>query len=105
MTLYAYPDTRLFVPGTAELVGHENNKANRSPETGGIQAVSRPGARWGWVLDYTAHAKAEWRAVEAWWIRLSGMEHRLELWDLKNPRPRGSCNLGGVTLGAPVAQF
>ena len=105
MTQYTWPDTRLHIPATAELMVLDNNNVNASPESGYIQTSSRPGARWGWGLDFTPHSKAERAELEAYFTRLSGREHRVRLWDLKYPRPRGTCNLTGVTLGAAMAQF
>ena len=105
MTQYTWPETRTFVPGNAELVVIDSNQVTQSPDSGYIQTSSRPGARWGWGFDFTAHSKAERAEVEAWLTRLSGREHRARLWDLKYPRPRGTCNLAGVTLDAPAAQF
>jgi hypothetical protein len=105
MTQYTWPDTRQYIPATAELMVMDNNSANSSPESGYVQTISKPGARWGWGLDFTPQSRAERAELEAWFTRLSGREHRVRLWDLKYPRPRGTCNLTGVTLGATAAQF
>lgn len=106
MTTYAWPNTRDFLPRTAEWrVVDPNQRSNDSPLSGYSQTVSMPGAKWGWSLDFGNHADARREAIEAFLLRLSGRQHRVSLWDLKRPRPRGTCNLSGVTLRTSGAQF
>lgn len=106
MAIYDWPTTRTFLPQTAELRVVDNSQRTlESPLSGYVQTLSMPGARWGWGFDFGAHADAERDALEAYLLRLSGREHRVRLWDLKKPRPRGSINTGGVTLAASAGQF
>lgn len=106
MAIYDWPDTRTFIPGTAELrVVDNTQRALESPMSGYVQTLSMPGARWGWGLDFAAHALAERDALEGFLLRLSGRQHRVRLWDLKRPRPRGTIATTGVTLGATAAPF
>ena len=106
MTTYAWPNTRDFLPRSAEWrIVDPNQRSNDSPLSGYSQTVSMPGAKWGWVLEFGHHDDARREAIEAFLLRLSGRQHRISLWDLKRPRPRGTCNLGGVTLQASAAQF
>lgn len=106
MTIYAWPNTRDMLPRNAEWrVIDLNQRSNDSPLSGATQTISLPGAKWGWSLDFGDHVDARREALEAFLLRLSGREHRVQLWDLKRPRPRGTCNLSGVTVSAAVAQF
>lgn len=106
MAIYDWPTTRTFIPQTCELrVVDNSQRILESPMSGYVQTLSMPGARWGWGYDFGAHTDAERAALEAYLLRLSGREHRVRLWDLKRPRPRGSIQLSGVTLGATAAQF
>ena len=106
MTTYTWPTTRHFVPATHELRVVDNTQRTvESSLSGYVQTNAMPGARWGWGLDFTAHTQAQRAEVEAYLLRLSGRQHRVQLWDLRNPRPRGNIQLAGVTLGAAAAQF
>lgn len=106
MTTYAWPNTRDMLPRNAEWrVVDNTQRSNDSPLSGTSQTVSMPGARWGWSLDFGDHVDARREALEAYLLRLSGREHRVQLWDLKRPRPRGTCNLSGVTLAASAGQW
>jgi hypothetical protein len=106
MTIYAWPTTRAFLPATAQLRVIDNlQRSSESPLSGYTQTLSMPGARWGWDFDFGAHDLASRAQVEAYLMRLSGREHRVRLWDFKQPRPRGTINLSGVTLSAAAAQF
>lgn len=106
MTIYAWPTTRAFLPHTAQLRVIDNlQRTSESPLSGYTQTLSMPGARWGWDFDFGAHDQASRAKVEAYLLRLSGREHRVRLWDFKQPRPRGTINLGAVSLGAAAAQF
>jgi hypothetical protein len=106
MTTYAWPNTVDFLPRTAEWrVVDPNQRSNDSPLSGYSQTVSMPGAKWGWSLDFGPHFDARREAIEAFLLRLSGRQHRVALWDLKRHRPRGTCNLSGVTLRTSGAQF
>ena len=106
MTTYAWPNTRQFVPQLAELRVVDNlQRLHESPLSGYTQTQSMPGARWGWGYTFPDQESADRQAMEAYLLRLSGREHRVQLWDHKRPRPRGSIALSGVTLGAAAAQF
>lgn len=106
MTIYTWPNTRAGLPRSAQWRVVDNlQRASESPLSGYTQTVSMPGAKWGWVLDFGDHDDARRQDVEGFLLRLSGREHRVSLWDLKRPRPRGTCNLSGVTMAATAAQF
>ena len=106
MTIYTWPDTRTFVPQVADLQVIDNTQRSlESPLSGYVQTVSMPGARWGWAMDFAPQDSASRAALEAQLLKLSGREHRVRLWDIKHPRPRGNIVLTGVTLGAAAAQF
>ena len=106
MTIYTWPDTRTFVPQVADLQVIDNTQRSlESPLSGYVQTVSMPGARWGWAMDFAPQDGASRAALEAQLLKLSGREHRVRLWDIKHPRPRGNIGLTGVRLGAAAAQF
>jgi len=106
MTTYAWPTSRHFVPATHDLrVVDNTQRTAESALSGYVQTTAMPGARWGWGMDFAPHTQAQRAEVEGYLLRLSGRQHRVQLWDLRNPRPRGSLALTGVTLGAAAAQF
>lgn len=106
MTVYSWPDTRPFQPQGQELrVVDNTQRTAESSLSGYVQTTSMPGARWAWGLDMAPDTRADRAALEAFLLRLSGKQHRVQLWDLRNPRPRGNIRLSGVTLGASAAQF
>lgn len=106
MTIYTWPTTRHFTPATAQWrVIDTLQRSSESPLSGYTQTLSMPGARWGWAFDFGAHGVAQRAEVEAYLLRLNGREHRARLWDIKQPRPRGTCSLGGVTLAIAAGQF
>jgi hypothetical protein len=106
VTTYAWPPSRHFVPATHELrVVDNTQRTAESALSGYVQTTGMPGARWGWGMDFAPHTQAQRAEVEAYLLRLSGRQHRVQLWDLRNPRPRGNITLAGVTLGASAAQF
>lgn len=106
MTTYAWPTGRHFVPATHELRVIDNTQRTaESALSGYVQTTGMPGARWGWGIDFAPHTQAQRADVEAYLLRLSGRQHRVQLWDLRNPRPRGTIALTGVTLSASAAQF
>lgn len=106
MTVYTWPETRPFRPGNATLrQRHNQQRVSESPLNGTTQGLSMPGSRWGWDFDFPANRNADRPAIEAFLTKLDGIEHRVRLYDFWRPRPRGTCNLAGVTIGSPAAQF
>jgi len=106
MTIYTWPTTRAALPRNAQWhIVDPLQRSNSSPLSGYTQTVSMPGAKWGWTLEFGAQSSELRQEVEAFLLRLSGMEHRIALWDLKRPRPRGTCALSGVTLAAAASAF
>lgn len=79
-----------------------NNQVFQSPLSGFTQTSSLPGSRWGWSVDWGPSRSAHRQSLEGLLTRLSGREHRLQLWDMKRPRPRGTINTSGVTASAAV---
>lgn len=106
MTTYTWPDTRAFQPQAQELrVVDNTQRTAESSLSGYVQTSAMPGTRWGWGLDMAPDTQADRAALEAYLLRLSGRQHRVQLWDMRNPRPRGNIGSSGVTLGATAAQF
>lgn len=105
MTTYNWPTAgKAFTPKTSELGPRPNQRASISSLSGAVQTTSLPGARWFARLGFPEHSYLERSALEGLLNRLSGMEHRLSLWDHRRPVPNGTCNLTGVTASA-AAQF
>lgn len=106
MTTYTWPDTRAFQPQAQELrVVDNTQRTAESSLSGYVQTSAMPGTRWGWGLDMAPDTQADRAALEAFLLRLSGRQHRVRVWDIKNPKPRGDIATAGVTLGAAAAQF
>lgn len=103
MTIYTWPAQH--IPKTANLRMITNGRANDSAESGATQTVTRPGGRWGLSIVMRAQPNDVRDDFEGWLVGLNGFEHRLRIYDWKRRRPRGTCNLTGVTLGADAAQF
>lgn len=104
MATYAYPGTAALVPARNVLRQFHNNQSTTSPLSGFTQTASLPGSRWGWALEWAALSPRDRQALEGLLTRLSGQEHRLQLWDFKRPQPLGTINRTGVTASA-AAQF
>jgi hypothetical protein len=103
MTTYTWPAGQMFIPSAVTLRQIHNNQASVSPQSGFTQTNSLPGARWGWAIDFQPHLKDDRQALEAFLTRLSGMEHRLQIWDMRRPYPLGTLNRTGVTHSAASA--
>ena len=104
MTTYTWPAE--FVPGQAEMRVIDNlQRYSESPLSGYVQTLAMPGARWGWQFDFSAQRMDQRMRLEGFLQRLNGMQHRVRLWDLKHPRPRGTVALSGISVNASVAQF
>lgn len=102
--MYAWPSTTAFIPETMDWGPLDNDRAFESPFNGAVQTASLPGTRWTVALNFPWHKPAERPALEAFLAKCR-REHRIAMWHLKRPLPRGTCNLTGVTLGAALAQF
>lgn len=105
MASYDWPSNPRLIPARADLQYYVNARSNVSAETGFTQGVTKPGTRWGWSLTLPAMSSAAHAEMEAFIARLSGYEHRAKIYDWKRPRPRGTCNVSGVTVQSTVAQF
>lgn len=101
----AYASDKAFWPETVELKEWHNNIAHESELSGDIQTNSTPGARWGIVLNFPRQTWLERARLHAFLTRLSGMQHRVRLFDPHKPLPAGTINTSGVTVNASAAQF
>jgi hypothetical protein len=104
MTTYTYPNTADFAPQGFTWGVRSNDREFVSQLSGSVQTVSLPGTRWAALLSFNNQARDVRPAVEAFFAKCR-REHRIALWNLSRPVPRGSINLTGVTLGAAAAQF
>jgi hypothetical protein len=108
MTTYAWPafgSDKAFWPATAELGQWHNNRELESSLSGDIQTNSVPGAKWLWTLNFDPQTWPERARLWAFLTRLSGKQHRTQLFAPHQPVPTGSINLAGVTVKTLAAQF
>ena len=105
MTTYAWPATSHFIPESQVLQIFTNQEVHVSPESGYTQVQDNPGAKWGWDLGFSVLDPAELAEIEAYHIRLNGMQHVVSLYDFFRSVPRGTINLSGVTTSGITAQF
>jgi hypothetical protein len=106
MSEFAWPSAANFKPEVMTLRVYDNTqKSVESSFSGDVQTSSMPGARWGWDMDFGLQENSERAEVDAFVLRLNGREHRALIYDIKNPAPRGTINLTGVSVAAPAAQF
>lgn len=105
MSTFDWPDIRAWLPREMALTSRQNQADTGSPLSGYMQVLTRPGARWGWRMQFSGNTLEERRLIEGYFLRLAGREHRLRLWDLRFPKPQGNCNLTGVTVASTAPAF
>lgn len=105
MTIYTLPGTRAMRPATMSFYLTPLGGVTRSPLTGDTKTVSAPGGWWSAELAYPDQHEDERGSLRGLIDLVTRSEHRLALWDLARPQPRGTCNLAGVTVGVSAAQF
>lgn len=106
MTTYTWPNTGgSFTMAALSLGFVHNQKMSVSSLNGAQQTVSLPGARLRLQATFPLQSYATRAPLEGFLNRLSGMEHRMAFYDLARPVPRGTCNVGGVTVSTLAAQF
>lgn len=105
MTTYTWPTSgTAFRAASMSWAQRHNSRVAVSSLNGATQTTSLPGMRWGLTIGFPPQSYAERAQVEAFFSRLSGLEHRARLHDLSRPQRRGTCALTGVTASA-AAQF
>ena len=104
MSTYTYPNTAEFAPQGFTWGVRSNDREFASQLSGSVQTVGIPGTRWAVMLNFNNQASDVRPAVEAFFAKCR-REHRIALWNMARPQPRGSISTTGVTLGANVAQF
>lgn len=102
---WPWPEQRAFHPSAARWRAMLIQRSNTSTLSGYTQAVGLPGSRWALQLDMPSHGYTERRALGALLDRLEGRVHRLLVACPLFPRPVGTINLSGVTVGVAAAQF
>lgn len=108
MTTYAWPSGTAYIPQQMLWGQAHNQRASTSPLSGYTQTSAVPSPRWMVSLTWPAQPWAERRLLEAFLSQLSGMEHRVQLYDMGPAyagTPGGTINTAGVTLSASAAQF
>lgn len=106
MSDFTYPSASDsdYLPTSMELVQFHNQRASRSPLSGYVQGLELPGSAWGWVLGYGEQHYDARQKIEGFYAQLNGMEHRVALYDMGRPLPKGTINMSGVTASA-ASQF
>lgn len=104
MTIFAYPNTTDFAPQGFTWGVRSNDREFVSQMSGSVQTVGMPGTRWSAMLNFNNQSRESRPAVEAFFAKCR-REHRIAMWNLSRPEPRGSINRTGVTLGSAAAQF
>lgn len=105
MTTYAWPSGLQYIPQRMTWAQMHNQRASTSPLSGYTQTSSVPSPRWAVDMTFGTQDRASRMQVEAFLTKLSGMEHRAQIYDFKFPVPFGTCNTSGVTLNASASQF
>jgi hypothetical protein len=109
MTTYAWPSGDAFRPQRMEWGQVHNQRASVSALSGYTQTLSLPGMRWLVRMDFPVQLPALRAQLEAFLTKLSGMEHRVSLWDFghgaRTGVPMGTINRTGVTVSGTAAQF
>lgn len=109
MTTYAWPTGPQYVPQSMTWGIAHNQRASTSPLSGYTQTSSVPSPRWLVSMTFSEQPWAWRRLLEAFLLKLSGMEHRVQLYDMGPSGsfglPSGTINTSGVTLSSSAAQF
>jgi hypothetical protein len=105
MATYTYPNTRAFVPATAEWGLRPNVIVNTSRFNGSVERLELPGSRWVATLSYPEARALDADAAEreGFWSKISGPANLISLWHPLRPNPRGTMR-GSPTITSAVAQ-
>jgi len=108
MTTYTWPTPAAtgsaFNHAAASVGFIQNQVMSPSMFNGNVQVVTLPGARLRAQITFPEHSYAQRAALEAFLNRVSGMEHRIALFDMSRSVPRGTIALSSVTMSA-ASQF
>jgi len=109
MTTHTWPTPAAgsaFYHAAAAIALVPNQVVATSFISGATQVSTLAGARLKAQITFPEHSYAQRAELEAFLNRISGMEHRIALWDMSRPVPRGTISMtpGAVTAGA-AAQF
>lgn len=103
MTIYAWPAA--WVPNAFELRVLPNLRSFVGPYTPTVQVIDLLGERWQGRIDLApTESQLEGGAREAFFDRLKGMAHQMQLYNFRRPVPLGTAR-GVITLGASAAQL
>lgn len=103
MTVYAWPAA--WKPAGFELRVLPNLRSFVGPYTPTVQVIDLLGERWQGRIDLSpTESQIEGGAREAFFDRLKGMAHQMQLYNFRRPVPLGTAR-GTITLGASAAQL
>jgi len=105
MSIYAWPQTGLFVPQEMKYRVEQNQAESESLLSKFSQVITRVGAKWVWDITLPDVTPDELSELEAFFTRLNGKEHWVSFFDWMYPVPRGSISLSGVTNSGTITQF
>ncbi len=90
MSIIVYPSGRLTMPREMEWGFRNATRIWTSPHNGETTTIEDPWARLMCTLRFSAIPEADAGPREALFARLRGRANRLQLWNMKRPRPMGS---------------
>lgn len=103
MTVYAWPTSAAFKPEAMDWALMPNTRAFTSPFTQGVQVVDLLGERWKVNLTLPAQPWAAGDERAAFFSKLRGGAHQVQLWHFARSVPRGTLR-GTPTVASSVAQ-
>lgn len=102
MTTYTWSAS--YMPQTMEFRLLPNTRVIRPMFGGTPQSIEFVGARWQAILTMPPDDYADRAGLEAWLNRVRGPAHRIALWHMVRPLPRGTRQTN-TTTNATAAQF
>lgn len=100
MTTYTWPTDRAFVPESFSLRLSPNVNVIQSRFAGADQSIEFVGARWMARLSMVPRFDGDPSGVVSWINRLRGPTHRIDLWHIGRPTPRGTLRTNTQTAAA-----
>lgn len=104
MTAYTWPTSSAYCPATFTSRLVPNARVVPAMFAGDDQTIEFPGAKWSFLLSMPNGGSDDRAALEAFLNRVRGPAHRIDIWHLRRPLPRGTLQTN-TTLSEAAAQF